>query len=99
MITCPELLLDSYASASVEVLSSQGVKAAVIQVPLSGHGRSSQVHSNISADNTDTFNTGDGIVACDALRQFLLLLQPSRMNVMYAGKLPISHLSFHSSDL
>ena len=91
--------MDSYASVSVEVLSSQGVEATVIQVPLSGHGRSSQVCSNTPADNTDTFNTGDGIVACDALRLFLLLLQPSRMNGMYAGQLPISHLSFHSSDL
>ena len=52
--------------ASVEVPSSKGVKAAVIQVPSSVHDRSSQVRSNTSADNTDTYNTGQWIVECDA---------------------------------
>ena len=52
--------------ASVEVPSSKGVKAAVIQVPSSVYDRSSQVRSNTSADNTDTYDTGQWIVECDA---------------------------------
>ena len=66
LLAFPDKVEAEPSYASVEVPSSQGVKAAVIQVPSLGHDRSSQVRSNTSADNTDTYDTGDWIVAYDA---------------------------------
>lgn len=92
MVIRPELLLASMGP------SSQGVKAAVIQVLSLGHNRSSQVRSNTSADNTDTYDTGDWIVAYDACEAISSSPTAIRNNRRLSSSHPV-HFSLDCSNL